>query len=250
MTDRLSDKVAMITGGNSGIGLAIARRFVEEGASVAILGRNEETLASAVEEFGSACITVQGDASDPADLDRLAEEASSAFGGIDIVVANAGIFEFGPIADMDIESFDRTSDLNFRGTFFTVKAALPYLGAGGSVILVTSGSNLVGLPDAPVYAATKAALRSLARSLAADLKSHGIRVNALSPGFVDTPIFERTGITGEDRAQFVAIMSEQIPMGRFGRPDEIAAAALFLASDDASYITGIELPVSGGLGQI
>jgi NAD(P)-dependent dehydrogenase (short-subunit alcohol dehydrogenase family) len=248
--NRLTNKVAMVTGGNSGIGLAIARRFVDEGASVSILGRDEDTLASAAEEFGSSCICVQGDATDREDLDRLAEETASAFGGIDIVVVNAGIFEFGPIADMDVESFDRTSDVNFRGAFFTVQAALPYLGEGSSVILVTSGSNLVGLPDAPVYAATKAAVRSLARSLAADLKSNGIRVNALSPGFVDTPIFERTGITGEDREQFVAVMSQQIPMGRFGQPEEIAAAALFLASDDASYITGIELPVSGGLGQV
>lgn len=247
---RLDDKVAIITGGNSGIGLAIARRFVDEGASVAIFGRDETTLQEAADEFGSSCITVRGDAADPADLQRLAEETASAFGGVDIVVVNAGIFEFGPIADMDVESFDRTSDVNFRGAFFTVQAALPYLGDGSSIVLVTSGSNLVGLPDAPVYAATKAAVRSLVRSLAADLKNNGIRVNALSPGFVDTPIFERTGITGEDRAQFVHIMSQQIPMGRFGRPEEIAAAALFLASDEASYITGIELPVSGGLGQV
>ena len=250
MTDRLTDKVALVTGGNSGIGLAIARRFIDEGASVAIFGRNEQTLASAVEDLGSNCIGVQGDAANPADLDRLAEETAKAFGGIDIVVANAGIFEFGPIAEMDVEKFDRTSDVNFRGAFFTVRAALPYLKPGSNVILVTSGSNLVGLPSAPVYAATKAALRSLARSLAADLKDNGIRVNALSPGFVDTPIFERTGITGEDREAFVATMSEQIPMGRFGRPEEIAGAALFLASDDASYITGIELSVSGGLGQV
>jgi NAD(P)-dependent dehydrogenase (short-subunit alcohol dehydrogenase family) len=247
---RLDDKVAIVTGGNSGIGLAIARRFVDEGADVAIFGRDEATLQAAADEFGPSCITVQGDAADPADLERLAEETTKAFGGIDIVVVNAGIFELRPIADMDVESFDRTSDVNFRGAFFTVRAALPYLGDGSSIVLVTSGSNLVGLPDAPVYAATKAAVRSLARSLAADLKSNGIRVNALSPGFVDTPIFERTGITGEDRAQFVHLMSQQIPMGRFGKPEEVAAAALFLASDEASYITGIELPVSGGLGQV
>lgn len=250
MTDRLAGKVAVVTGGNSGIGLAIARRFMAEGASVSIFGRDEQTLASAAEELGSRCLAVQGDAAKPADLDRLAEETAAAFGGIDIVVANAGIFEFGSIAEMDVEKFDKTSDVNFRGALFTVRAALPYLRPGGNVILVTSGSNLVGLPDAPVYAATKAAARSLARSLAADLKKDGIRVNALSPGFVDTPIFERTGITGESREEFVAAVSETIPMGRFGRPEEIAAAALFLASEDASYITGIELPVSGGLGQV
>jgi len=250
MSDRLAGKVAVVTGGNSGIGLAIARRFVEEGASVAIFGRNQETLNAAAEELGSDCLAFQGDAAKNADLQRLCDDANGRFGGIDILVANAGVFEFGRLADVDQPSFDRTSSVNFSGAFFTVQAALPYLREGGSVILVTSGSNRVGLADAPVYAASKAAVRSLARSLAVELQAVGVRVNALSPGFVDTPIFERTGIEGEDREQFVASISEQILMRRFGRPEEIAAAALFLASDDSSYITGIELPVSGGLGQV
>ncbi len=250
MADSLAGKVAVVTGGNSGIGLAIARRFVAENASVAIFGRNEKTLNAAAAELGSDCLAVQGDATNQSDLQRLCDGANQRFGGIDILVANAGIFEFGRLAVVDKDSFDRTSSVNFSGVFFTVQAAVPYLREGGSVILMTSGSNRVGLVDAPVYAATKAAVRSLARSLAVELQPLGVRVNALSPGFVDTPIFERTGIEGEEREQFVASMSEQILMGRFGRPEEIAAAAFFLASDDSSYITGIELPVSGGLGQV
>ena len=250
MAGRLVGKVAIVTGGNSGIGLAIARRFAAENASVAIFGRNEKTLNAAAVELGPDCLAVQGDAADNSDLQRLCDTANERYGGIDILVANAGIFEFGRLADIDRDSFDRTSNVNFAGTFFTVRAALPYLRAGGSVILVTSGSNRVGLADAPVYAATKAAVRSLARSLAVELQPLGVRVNALSPGFVDTPIFERIGIEGAEREQFVASMSKQILMGRFGRPEEIAAAALFLASDESSYVTGIELPVSGGLGQV
>lgn len=250
MTDRLAGKVAVVTGGNSGIGLAIARRFVAENASVAIFGRNEKTLNATASELGSDCLAVQGDAANQSDLQRLCDEANRQFGGIDILVANAGIFEFGRLAAVDKASFDRTSNVNFSGVFFTVQAAVPYLREGGSVILMTSGSNRVGLADAPVYAATKAAVRSLARSLAVELQPLGVRVNAISPGFVDTPIFERTGIEGEEREKFVASMSKQILMGRFGRAEEIAAAAFFLASDDSSYITGIELPVSGGLGQV
>lgn len=250
MAGRLAGKVAVVTGGNSGIGLAITRAFVTEGASVTIFGRNEETLDAAAAELGPKCFAVQGDAATVSDLERLCDDAGKRFGGIDILVANAGIFEFGRLADVDEASFDRSSDVNFRGAFFTVRAALPHLRSGGSVVLITSGSNRVGLADSPVYAATKAAVRSLARSLAVELQPLGVRVNALSPGFVDTPIFERNGIVGEEREQFVASMSEQILMRRFGRPEEIAAAALFLASDESSYVTGIELPVSGGLGQV
>lgn len=247
---RLAGKAAVVTGGNSGIGLAIARKFAAEGASVAIFGRDQQTLDAVADELGPDCLAVRGDVADVSDLERLCDVAGERYGGIDILVANAGMFEFGRLASVDQASFDRTCNVNFRGVFFTVRAALPYLRAGGSVILVTSGSNRVGLADGPVYAATKAAVRSLARSFAVDLQPQGIRVNALSPGFVDTPIFERTGIEGQEREQFVASMSEQILMHRFGRPDEIAAAALFLASDESSYVTGIELPVSGGLGQV
>lgn len=247
---RLTGKTAVVTGGNSGIGLAIACRFRDEGANVAIFGRNPETLAAAEKQLGDAAIAVAGDASRPEDLVRLCDAAARRFGGIDVLVANAGIVELGGIADIDEEMFDRTSDVNFKGAFFTVHAALPHLKPGASVILITSGSNRVGSPSAPVYAATKAAVRSLARSLAADLVGRGIRVNALSPGFIDTSIFDRSGMHGGDPEQFFERLEDMIPMGRVGQPEEVADAALFLASEDASYITGVELPVSGGLGQV
>ncbi|MGI9039073.1 MAG: SDR family NAD(P)-dependent oxidoreductase [Gemmatimonadota bacterium] len=250
MADRLSGKTAAITGGNSGIGLAIARALRDEGASIAIFGRSADSLAVAAADLGPDTLAVQGDAALPADLARLCDAAADRFGGIDILVANAGIVELATLAEVDPETFDRTSDVNFKGVFFTVRAALPHLRPGGSVILVTSGSNQVGSPSAPVYAATKAAVRSLARSFAAELVDRDIRVNAISPGFVETPIFERSGMEGEDPEAFRASLKGMIPMSRLGRPEEIAAAALFLASDAASYVTGIELPVSGGLGQI
>lgn len=247
---RLAGKVAVVTGGNSGIGLAIAKAFRDEGADLAIFGRNPDRLARAEAQLGDGTLAVQGDAARPEDLVQLCNAAAERFGGIDVLVVNAGIVELGRIAEVDEKMFDRTSDVNFKGAFFTVRAALPHLRPGGSVILVSSGSNKVGTPASPVYAATKAAVRSLARSLAADLVGRGVRVNALSPGFVDTPIFDRSGMHGGDPEGFFAKLRKMIPMGRVGRPEEVADAAVFLASDEASYITGIELPVSGGLGQI
>lgn len=250
MQGRLAGKVAVITGGNSGIGLAIAKAFRGQGADVAIFGRNPDTISRARAQLGDEALAVEGDAARPEDLERLCDAAAERFGGIDVLVANAGIVELGRIEQVDEEMFDRTSDVNFKGAFFTVRAALPHLRPGGSVILVSSGSNKVGTPASPVYAATKAAVRSLARSLAADLVGRGVRVNALSPGFIDTPIFDRSGMHGGDPEEFFAQLRKMIPMGRVGRPEEVADAAVFLASDEASYITGIELPVSGGLGQV
>lgn len=250
MPGRLAGKTAVVTGGNSGIGLAIARAFREEGASLAIFGRDRDSLDAVAAELGRGVLAVQGDAADPSDLARLCDATADAFGGIDVLVANAGIVEPLALAEVDEAAFDRTSDVNFKGVFFTVRAALPHLRDRASVILVTSGSNQVGSPSAPVYAASKAAVRSLARSFAAELVDRAIRVNALSPGFIDTPIFERSGMQGSDPGAFFASLERIIPMGRLGRPDEVAAAALFLASDAASYVTGVELPVGGGLGQL
>lgn len=250
MPGRLSGKTAVITGGNSGIGLAIARAFRDEGASIAIFGRNAESLDSAAASLGPDTLAVRGDAAEPADLVRLCDGAAGRFGGIDLLVANAGVVELATLAEVDPAIFDRTSDVNFKGVFFTVRAALAHLRPGGSIILVTSGSNQVASPSAPVYAATKAAVRSLARSFAAELVDRDIRVNAISPGFVETPIFERSGMEGEDPEAFRASLKGMIPMSRLGRPEEIAAAAVFLASDASSYITGVELPVGGGLGQL
>ena len=247
---QIEGRTAVITGGNSGIGLAIARAFRREGAKIAILGRNPDTLAAAADELGSDTLAVRGDISVPEDLDRLFSEVDSTFGQIDILVANAAIYSSAPLEQTTPEFFDAMNDVNFRGTFFTVQRSLPYLADNASVTLVTSTANTAGIPGLSVYAATKAAVRSLARSFAAELQPRGIRVNAISPGMTDTPIFERLGMSRPEVEAMQESMSEQIPMGRFGRPDEIAAAALFLASDASSYVTGVELPVSGGLGQL
>lgn len=250
MAGRLDGKVAVVTGGNSGIGLAIARVFRREGASVAIFGRNPVTLRRAASELGGDTLAVEGDATAVDDLVGLCDAVAERFGGIDVLVANAGVIEPAPLAEIDEAMFDRTSDVNFKGVFFTMRAARPHLRKDGSVILITSGANQVAQPMAPVYAATKAAVRSLARSFAADVVDLGVRVNALSPGFTDTPIFDRSGMPGENPEAFFAAVEDMIPMGRLGRPEEVAEAALFLASDASSYVTGIELPVSGGLGQL
>jgi NAD(P)-dependent dehydrogenase (short-subunit alcohol dehydrogenase family) len=247
---RLEGKVAVVTGGNSGIGLAIARAYREEGADVAILGRDPESLAVAASDLGPEALARRGDVGRLDDLVRLFAETAERFGGVDVVVACAGLYEPTPFEEVGEEEFDRTCDVNFRGTFFTVQAALPHIREGGSVILVTSTANTAGVPGLSVYAATKAAVRSLARTLAVELQPRGVRVNALSPGMIDTPIFDRLGMSAEDRSRLENAMVGQIPLGRFGRPAEVAAAAVFLASDGSSYVTGAEIPVSGGLGQV
>jgi NAD(P)-dependent dehydrogenase (short-subunit alcohol dehydrogenase family) len=247
---KLHSSQAAITGGNSGIGLAIARAFRGEGASVAILGRDPDTLASAAAELGPGTVATRGDVADIADLDRFYAEVDSAFGGLDVLVVNAGVYHSSPLADTTPEFFDHASDVNFRGAFFTVQRALPLLRDGASVILVTSTISESGVPGLAVYAATKAAVRSLARSFAAELHPRGIRVNALSPGIIDTPIFDRLGMEDDQVEGLKKALEAQVPMGRLGTPDEVARAAVFLASEDSSYITGAELPVSGGLGQL
>lgn len=246
----LESKYAAITGGNSGIGLAIARAFRNEGAQVAMLGRDAATLQAAVIDLGPGTVATRGDVSNLADLDRFFADAGQAFGGLDLLVVNAGVYSAVPLDDTTPEFFDQMSAVNFRGAFFTVQRALPLLREGASVILVTSTINESGVPGLAVYAATKAAVRSLARSLAAELMPRKIRVNALSPGIIDTPIFDRLGMEDQQVEGLKNDLEDQVPMGRLGTPAEIARAAVFLASDDSSYMTGCELPVSGGLGQI
>lgn len=247
---RLNHKNAAITGGNSGIGLAIARAFVGEGARVAILGRDSDTLEAAASELGPHTVAVQGDVANLDDLDRFYSEVGSAFEGLDVLVANAGLYRSTPLGETTPGFFDEMSDVNFRGCFFTVQRALPLLREGASVLLITSTIHESGVPGLSVYAATKAAVRSLARGFAAELHPRGIRVNAISPGIIDTPIFDRLGLGKPGVEELKKGLESQVPTGRLGTPEEVAAAAVFLASDEASYITGCELPVSGGLGQI
>ncbi len=247
---KLQGKVAVVTGGNSGIGLAIAREFAEQGADVVVFGRNAETLDEAVQSIGNGTLGVQGDVTRLADLDRLYQETVARFGKIDILVANAGIARPAPLDLTDEALFDLTSDINFKGAFFTVQKAVPHLNDGASIILVTSAGNVKGLPNFSVYVATKAAVRSLARSFSAELLPRGIRVNALSPGPIETPIFGRMGLPEEAMDGIAAQMTEMIPLKRFGKPEEMAKAALFLASSDSSYVVGSELVADGGMSQL
>ena len=247
---KLSNKIAVITGGNSGIGLGIAREFAKQGASIVIFGRNQESLESATAEIGGETLAVQGDVTSVSDLDRLFESTVQKFGKIDVLIVNAGVARPAPVDEVDEDAFDFLSDINFKGAFFTVQRALPRLNDGASIVLTSSTANSIGMPGMAVYGATKAAVRSLARTLSAELLPRGIRVNTLSPGAIETPIWGRTGLQQEELDQMASELTSQIPMGRFGTSDEMAKAALFLASDDSSYVAGAELVVDGGLTQI
>jgi NAD(P)-dependent dehydrogenase (short-subunit alcohol dehydrogenase family) len=240
---KLQGKLAVITGGTSGIGLATAKLFVKEGAYVFITGRRQKELDAAVQAIGRNVTGVQGDVARLADLDRL-YEAVKTKGRIDVVFANAGVAEFAPLGKITEEHFDKLFDTNVKGTLFTVQQALPLLNDGGSIILNGSVGSVKGTPAFGVYGATKAALRSFVRTWPSDLKDRHIRSNVVSPGPTDTPI-----VDGQPEDAIARIVST-IPMGRMGEPDEIAKAALFLASDDSSFVTGIELFVDGGRGQV
>jgi NAD(P)-dependent dehydrogenase (short-subunit alcohol dehydrogenase family) len=250
---RLEGKVAVITGGSSGIGLATAQRFVEEGARVFITGRRQSELDAAVNQIGENSVTgVQGDVSNLADLDRLYAKVKEQKGHIDILFANAGIGEFAPLGEISEAHFDKTFGINVKGLLFTVQKALPLFqgGGGGSIILNASVAASKGIGGFSVYNATKAAVRSFARTWTADLKQRRIRVNTINPGPIDTPGFDGLLKTDEQKEQFREGLLSAVPMGRMGSPDEIAKAVLFLASDDSSYVTGIELFVDGGMAQI
>ncbi len=249
--NRLEGKVAVITGGNSGIGLATARRFAEEGAHVFITGRRQNELDAAVRQIGKQATGVQGDVSNLADLDRLYATVKREKGRIDVVFANAGAGDaLAPLGAISEELFDTTFSRNVKGLLFTVQKALPLLLDGGSIILNASIAASKGMPGMSVYSATKAAVRSFARGWTVDLKSRKIRVNAISPGPIDTPAVKSLGLTEAQLEQFKTEIVGAVPLARMGRADEIASAALFLASDDSSYVTGIELFVDGGMAQI
>jgi NAD(P)-dependent dehydrogenase (short-subunit alcohol dehydrogenase family) len=240
---KLHGKVAVITGGTTGIGLAAAKLFVTEGAYVFITGRRQQELDEAVKAIGGNVTDVQGDVAKLADLDRLYETVR-AHGRIDIVVANAGVAEFARLENVTEEHFDKLFNINVKGTLFTVQKALPLLNDGGSIIIMGSVAGVKGTPAFGVYGATKAAIRNFVRAWTTELKERRIRSNVLSPGPTDTPAVSR------QPADAIARIVSTIPMGRMGEPDEIAKAALFLASDDSSFVTGIELFVDGGRAQI
>lgn len=243
---KLNNKVAVITGGNSGMGLATAKLFAAEGAKVAITGRNQKTIDSAVVQIGNNAIGLVSDVSDINNLTTQYEKINDAFGKIDVLVINAGINFPAPLQDITEEMFDQIANVNFKGVFYSVQKALPYLNAGASIILTSSTASDKGFPGFAAYSATKAAVRSLARSFSAELLERQIRVNVLSPGPVDTPIFERSE-SKEAAASTKAIMSEITPVKRMARPEEIATGFLFLASDDSSYMVGSELLMDGGV---
>jgi len=246
----LNRKVAIITGGHSGIGFATARRFIEDGAQVVITGRNQEALDAAVSELGDRATGVRGDVAIPEDLDRLFTRVKEQFGRIDILFVNAGIAPFVPFDAVTEEHFDSLFNINVRGLFFTVQKALPLLPDGASVILNASVVAQIGLPNTSVYSATKAAVRSLGRTLAAELSPRGIRVNVVSPGLIETPLLGKLGMSQDELDAFGAQVVQQTPLGRPGKPEEIAAAVAFLASDDASYFTGADLVSDGGMIQV
>jgi NAD(P)-dependent dehydrogenase (short-subunit alcohol dehydrogenase family) len=247
---KLQGKVAVITGGSSGIGLATAVRFVQEGAYVFITGRRQSELDKAKEKIGSNVTAIQGDIASLADLDRLYETIKAQKGGLDIIDASAGFVEVAPTVAVTPEHFDKTFGINARGTYFTVQKALPLLRDGGSIVLVSSGMHLKGIPAYGVYSATKAAIRSFARSWASELKERGIRVNTLSPGMIETPIIDGHFNSKEEADAAREIFKQMTPLGRIGRAEEMASAALFLASDDSSYSTGIDLVADGGITQL
>ena len=247
---KLAGKIAVITGGNSGIGLATAKRFVEEGAHVVITGRREKDLKEAAAFIGRNVTTVAGDVSRLKDLDQLYAVVKEKHGHIDILFANAGAGTVAPLAVATEAHFDQTFDVNVKGMFFTVQKALPLFKDGGAIILNSSVSNVLGVPAFTAYAASKAAVRSFARGWTMDLKDRKIRVNSMSPGPIETPALENAGLTPEQAEQAAAQFVTQVPMGRRGKPEEIAAAVVFLASDESSYITGVDLAVDGGMAQV
>jgi NAD(P)-dependent dehydrogenase (short-subunit alcohol dehydrogenase family) len=250
MMKKLEGKVALVTGGTSGIGLATAKRFVAEGAYVFITGRRQTELDAAVKEIGENVTGVQSDASKMEDLDRLFATIEKEQGHLDVIFANAGGGELAPLGSITEEHFDKTFNTNVKGLLFTVQKALPLLPEGASIILNASITSIKGTPAFSVYSATKAAVRSFARNWTLDLKERKIRVNAISPGVVPTPGYNLMGLSEEQVQDFVATQANNIPLGRVGTPDEIAKAVVFLACDDSSFVNGIELFVDGGMAQI
>ncbi|MGF1543208.1 MAG: glucose 1-dehydrogenase [Parvularculaceae bacterium] len=247
---RLDGKAVVVTGGTTGLGFEIARRFIAEGARVLITGRSQEKVDKAVAELGEGARGIANDVSAIGDLDTLAAAAGDAFGKVDVLVANAGGGVFAPVADVDEALFDRQFDVNVKGLFFTVQKIRPLMGEGGSIVLTASAVSAKGAPGGSLYFASKAAVRSFARSLASEFGRDGIRVNALSPGIVPTQFFANSNVGDDAFAKFEELAGKAAPLGRAGAPAEIANAAVFLASDESAFATGAEFTIDGGWSQV
>ncbi|HVK93832.1 MAG TPA: SDR family oxidoreductase [Noviherbaspirillum sp.] len=245
--NKLNGKTVLITGGSSGIGLATAKLFKEQGANLIVTGRDPRGLEQAREELGSDALVIQSDASSLVEIDSLLEQVKSRFGRLDILFVNAGVAKAAPLEAVSESQFDEIMDVNLKGVFFTVQKALPLFGSTGSIIVTTSIVNQMGVPNFSVYGASKAALRSLVKTLGLELISRGIRVNAVSPGPIETPIYSRFGLPNEIVPAVKSEIENKSPIKRFGSSDEVAKAVLFLASDDSSYIVGAEIVVDGGM---
>jgi len=250
MTNKLTDKIALVTGGTSGIGLATAKRFVAEGAHVFITGRRKAQLDAAVADIGRNVTGVRSDVANLQDLDQLFATIQKEKGRLDVLFANAGGGQVAALGQITEAHFDSIFDTNVRGLVFTVQKAIPIMPKGATIVLNASTTSIKGTPGFSIYSASKAAVRNLARSWMLDLKDAGIRVNVLSPGVVPTPAYELLGLTGDQLEGFIEMQARTIPLGRVGRTDEIAKAAVFLASDDSSFVNGIELFADGGMTQV
>lgn len=250
MEKRFDGKVVVITGGNSGIGLATAQLFHNEGARIAISGRDQKTLDEASAAIGSGTLAIRADVAKLADIDSFFSQVAAKFGKFDVLFANAGIAKFAPASDTTEQLFDETFDINVKGLYFTLQKALPHLNDNAGIVLNSSVVGTKGGPGTSVYSASKAAVRSLARTFAAELVDRGIRVNVVSPGPIYTPILQKSGMPQAGVDQFAENVKGRVPMKRFGTPEEVGHAVLFLASSEASYITGVDLNVDGGFGQL
>lgn len=248
--DRLKGKRALITGGTTGIGLATAQRFITEGARVAVTGRDPATLAAARKALGGDVLVLPSDAGDAAAQGKVAEAIQTAFGRLDVLFVNAGIVVLRPVDQLDEAAFDLSFAVNVKGPFFLVKALLPLFANPASIVLNTSVNVHIGMPNTSIYAATKAALLSLARTLSGELISRGIRVNAVSPGPISTPLYGKLGLSETDLKAVAASIQGQVPLGRFGTPEEVADAVVFFASDESAFAVGSELMLDGGMGTL
>jgi NAD(P)-dependent dehydrogenase (short-subunit alcohol dehydrogenase family) len=247
---RFTDKIVVITGGTSGIGLAAARQFIKEGAKVVAVGRSAQSVTDAGREIGENGVAIAADVTKSAELDSLFQQVREKYRRIDVLYSNAGIAKLGSVAETTEEVFDEILDANFRAAYFTIQKALPLLTDGGAIVFTTSWFDEAGVAGTSAVSASKAALRNFTRTLASELIGRNIRVNAVSPGVIETPLFGKLGLSEASAQELAQALLQQIPAKRFGKPEEVATAVAFLASDDASYITGVELAVDGGRTQL